>query len=94
MDNIKDIVRQVVQNLSSNNLESHSKLERIWQNILERSQLKHTILVGMKEGKLLVNVDSPAWLFEMKIKKRKILERLQSEIPEIKNIYFRIGKVK
>jgi len=94
VDNIKDIINQVIGKISSNKFESDEKIERVWRNILEEVELSHTKLDGIKDGKLSVCVDSSAWLYQMKMKKNRILERLKDEVPDVKNIGFRIGKIK
>ena len=94
MEPIKDIITQVIAKISSGKPEIHNKIQRIWQNILDKKTMQHTAIVGLHKGQLIVHVDSPAWLFQMNIKKRKTLERLKEEIPELSHIRFKIGKVK
>ena len=94
MDNIKDIVNQVIKKISIKQPIDQSKIDRIWQNILSKQELKHTKLIGVKDGRISINVDSPAWVYQLKIKKNKILGRLKDELPEIKSLVFRIGKIK
>ena len=59
-----------------------------------KKELKHTKIIGIKEDGLLVCVDSPAWLYQMRIRQTKILEQLKAEIPYIKYIRFKMGKIK
>jgi len=94
MDNIKDIVTDVIGKLASKKIDEGSKVERIWQNIMEKDEIKHTKILGINEGKISVLVDSPAWLYQMKMKKRKILQQLMDEVPEVKQLTFKIGKIK
>ena len=93
MDNIKDIVKNVMGNMTKESSLKHEKIERLWQNVVNPQELKHTRFVGIKEGKIFVNVDSSAWLYQMNIKKNRILERLKEEISEIKEIRFTLGKI-
>ncbi len=94
MEQIKDIISQVIANISSGRPEVHNKIQRIWQNILDKKALQHTAIVGLHKGQLVIHVDSPAWLFQMNFQKRKVLEKLKTEIPELSHIHFKIGKVK
>ena len=94
MDNIKNIVNAVIGNIAEHNPDIHNKIERIWANLLNEKELKHTKIIGVKEYGLLVCVDSPAWLYQMRIRQTKILEQLKEEIPNIKYIRFKIGKIK
>ncbi len=93
MDNIKDIIQDVIGKMAQQEPQANIKVERIWKNILEEQELKHTKIVGMKEGNIFAHVDSPAWLYQMRIRRSKILERLKDEIPDIKSIRFKIGKI-
>lgn len=93
MDNIKDIVHQVIENISSQSSWGQERVHKIWDKILDESARKHTQFSGIKEDKILIYVDSPVWLYQLNLMKKKILQDLQKEIPEIKFIYFKIGKV-
>lgn len=94
MEQIKDIVKQVIGSISSGKPEVHNKLQRIWQNVLDKKAIEHTAIVGLRKGELVIHVDSPAWLFQMNLHKRKLLERIQTEYPELSVIRFKLGKVK
>ena len=93
MDEIKAIIPQVVKTLSERKISEQEKLQDLWKNLSQGKTAKHTLLSGMRDGKLLVYVDSPAWLFQMSLQKKKILEKIQSEFIEISDIIFKIGKV-
>ena len=94
MENIKDILQQVFEKMVQKQTQPQDQLERIWLSVLRKGEEKHLKLLGLKNDTLFVDVDSPAWLFQMRIQKKKILDKFQEQIPEIKNISFKIGKVK
>lgn len=94
MDNIKDIIGQVIGKISAKEINTDERLHRAWQNILEKDELKHTVLQGVKDKKVSILVDSPAWLYQMRLKKGKLVEKLKDIIPDIENISFKIGKIK
>lgn len=94
MDNMKDIVSSVIGKLSQRQAFDHDKLQSIWDNLLNNLEMKHTQLMGLSEGELTIHVDSPAWLYQMKIKKATLLKRLKQEDFDVKNIVFKIGKVR
>ena len=93
MDNIREIVKDVISKISQKQPDIRDQLETAWFGIVDEKQRKHTRLAGLKDGKISVYVDSPAWLFQMKIKKGEILKKLKSKIPEIKDLIFSVGKV-
>ena len=94
MEQIKGIISQVISNISSGKPEVRNKIQRLWQNIAEPKAIQHTAVVGLQKGELVIYVDSPAWLFQMNLKKRKLFERLKVEFPKLSNIRFKIGKIK
>ena len=94
MNTIKDIIPQVIEQLSLRQPDHQMKIQRIWQNIIDERMAAHSALDHFTQGILTVSVDSSSWLFQMNLNKRKILERLQEEMPDVKNIQFKIGKVK
>lgn len=93
MDNIEDIVKNVIGNMASRKMEEHNKVHRLWVNVLSETELKHTKLLGIKDGKIAAVVDSPAWLYQMNTRKRKILQILKEELSTIESIYFKVGKI-
>lgn len=97
MDSIKDIIPRVVENMVRSRDQrtgDPGALEKAWQDILEKPELKHTKLVGPRDGNLLVLVDSPAWLYHLRMRKAKILKQLLEKMPEIKEITFKVGEHK
>ena len=97
MDSIKDIIPQVVEKMvrwRSQRSGGHDTLEQVWQNVLEKQELRHTRLIGPRDGKLFVSVDSPARLYHLRMRKTKILKQVQKEIPEIQDIIFKVGAIK
>ena len=94
MEQIKDIVSSVIAAMANGRPEIQNKIRAIWEKAWDAKTLKHTSISGLEKGRLLVHVDSPAWLFQMNLKKREVLGKLKSEIPELSHIHFKIGKVK
>lgn len=94
MDNIKDIINIVIGKIGDKKPSGDDKLERVWQSIIHGTDKKHTMIVGIKDGILSVHVDDPTRMYQLKLKRKKIVDGLREEIPEIKNVVFKIGKVK
>lgn len=94
MDNIKDIVNTVIGNMASQNPDEHNKAERIWENLLNEKELRHTKVIGIKEDTLFVCVDSPAWMYQMRIRQMSILKQFKEDVPGVKRIRFKMGKIK
>ena len=93
MESIKDIIPQVIEQLTIRKPDDQNKIQRIWQNIIDAKMAQHSRLSDFSDGILTVAVDSSVRLYQMNLNKKRILEQLQDEIPDIKNIKFKIGKV-
>ncbi len=94
MENIKNIIPTVFEQMTVKKAEDQGKIFRAWESLIDGKMVKHCLIDGFQDGVLNVNVDSSAWLFQMNCHKTKILEILQEEIPDLKKIFFKIGKVK
>jgi hypothetical protein len=93
MQEIKDIVSKVVAGIpGKTTVDKQEKISKAWERVLKNQGLTQAKISGLKEETLVVNVDSPARLYQFNLKKKKILDELSQEIPEIKKIYFKIGK--
>jgi hypothetical protein len=93
VDNIKEIVHQVVGDIAKKSVSRAKTVEDVWVRALEIEEMKHVRLDGEKEGCLFACVDSPAWMYQMSLRKKKILDFIQKDIPGVKKISFKIGKV-
>ena len=94
MDEMKDIVHKVFANIvGSSAPKKQEDISRIFDKVLKEQGLAHAKIAGLKEGTLVVNIDSPARLYQFNLKKKKILEEINRAIPDIQKIYFKIGKI-
>lgn len=93
MDSIKDIVPQVVKNISEQKPNAHDDVLGAWQRSVDKKTFDHTRVIGIKNGKLLVFTDSPVRLFDLTLQRAKILKQIQEKIPELQEIAFKIGRV-
>jgi predicted nucleic acid-binding Zn ribbon protein len=93
MDNIKDVIGKVIGNLSSRDFSGQDKLAIFWNKVIDPKDLNHTKIIGLKNNKLYIAVDSSAWMFHLRSKKESILSRLSEDMHDVKDIIFRIGKI-
>ena len=93
MDNISKIVQTVIGRMSVG-----QSLEQcilcFWEQIISGEEKKHAKINKIHEGILEITIDTSAWLYQFNLKRNNILKQLQNEIPEIKNIYFKLGTTK
>lgn len=89
----KDILPGVIDSISRQKSQDHTALDTLWKEITGCAADQAAVM-GIKEDALLVTVDCGARLFQMRMRKQTLLTRVQKERPDIKNIVFKIGKVK
>ena len=94
MDNIKNILEGVIKDLSKSAPKTIETAEKFWFNLLEEKERKHTFFLGEKNNNIFINVDSPTWFYHMRTRKNTLLQKIQAELPHIKNLIFKVGKVK
>lgn len=94
MEQIKDIIPEVIKGMYVKHPQLSTAIDQAWQKVNETKVLTHTAISGFQNGQLIVNVDSPAWLFQLKLKTKVIENKLKREIPEISTVRFRIGKTR
>jgi len=94
MERIKDIIPQVLTDLSQRKPLRQTQIQKIWQHVVDSKIEKHVALAGFDKGVLLVLVDSPTRLFQLNLQKKKILEAIKQQVPEIESIHLKIGKIK
>ena len=66
-----------------------------WEKAAGRKASSHSAPVSLRRSTLVVNVDGSSWLYELTMKKGKILEKIKSELAgkKINQIRFRIGEI-
>jgi predicted nucleic acid-binding Zn ribbon protein len=92
MDSIRDIIPQVIENLSGKRPTSARNIHEVWK-IVAKDGAEHSTVMNLNKGILLINVDSSAWLYQLNLQKTILLKNLKTEISEIKDIIFKVGKI-
>ena len=59
------------------------RIKKIWQELMGKPIVKHTVSIQLKSGKLYINVDSPALKQELYYSRSKIKELLNKELDEL-----------
>lgn len=89
MDPIKDIIPDVIQSLSQQSPQNDFKVQRLWDKVVQDPLTK---VVQYQEGVLHINVDSNTRAYKYKMRSKIILKKIQEDLPELKQIVFKIGK--
>jgi len=75
-------------------IENGVRLERIrndWPDIFEKSISSHMFPATLKDGELLLHVESPAWMQQLTYYKKEIIRKLSSYA--ITDVRFRLGRI-
>ncbi len=75
-------------------IENGVRLERIrndWPDLFEKSISSHMSPATLKEGELLLHVESPAWMQQLTYYKKEIIRKLSSYA--ITEVRFRLGRI-
>ena len=94
MDEIKDIVKNVVSSIEQQKDQKNKNIYDVWKGCVKEKEALHTKVQGIKGNVLYVNVDCSAWMFQCRLRYKIILKEVQREYPEVKRIYFKVGKIK
>ncbi|MDP2156769.1 MAG: DUF721 domain-containing protein [Nitrospirota bacterium] len=75
-------------------IENGVRLQRIrndWSDIFEKSISTHMFPATLKEGELLLHVESPAWMQQLTYYKKEIIRKLSSYA--VTGVRFRLGRI-
>lgn len=93
MEQIKDIVSGVIEKLSVQNSGQSQQLQQAWQKTVGAKIVKHTLVEGLRSGKLFIRVDSPVAVFQLNLKRSQILRELRKVDNTLGNIVLRVGRI-
>jgi len=92
---IRDVVGDIIKNLKAGRGLQAEALSACWAEIIGQENLKHAKPVDLKEGVLIVHVDSSIWIHKLSMDKPRILMKMKEKSGEgiIRDIKMRIGEL-
>lgn len=91
---IKDITKGLIKQLTSDKESNTEKARRAWKRAAGKRFNLHAEPTSFRRKRLIVKVDTSAWLYEMTMKKKGITSRLKRILKDDFNqLQFRIGKI-
>lgn len=90
MDLIKDIIPNVIGQMAKLKPAQGVDIGQAWERA---SGFKGSRAVDLKEGTLIVHVDSSLRAVKLNFKKDILLMEMQKHFPKIKQIYLKVAKV-
>ena len=95
MDKIKDLIEDLIRNLTVKKLEERGADPEGWlKKTLTKKELGHIKFHYFRKGVLGVRVDSSAWMYSLSLKKEGLLRKIREHNPGVKAIHFSIGDVR
>lgn len=64
--------------------EAASRIGEVWEQLLPEEMARRCRIVNLAAGLLTVQVDSPSYMYELRISSHQLVEHLQRECPEAK----------
>jgi len=94
-ERIENIIRSIFKKLDGTINPTIDEISEIWKEAAGERAAAHTKPASLRKKKLVINVDGSTWLYELTLRKKEILERLQKTLGEdkIKELQLRIGEV-
>jgi hypothetical protein len=68
----------------SQRYEAASQLGEVWAQALPEEMVRRCRIVDLAAGLLTVEVDSPSYMYELRISSQQLVEHLRRECPEAK----------
>ncbi len=90
MENAGSILTSIFKNIGMEDSLTLVRLQREWASLFDEPLSLHIYPASLNNGILVVNVDSPLWLQQLKFFKRAILKKLEAY--RINTLDFRHGR--
>jgi hypothetical protein len=92
MERISKAFEDIISELGIEKAVTIENLRTRWEEIIGATISLHTYPSFYKNGQLIINVDSPEWLNELKYHKQSIQNKLKPF--EISTVRFKLGRLK
>ena len=92
---IKEVISSIIGGLGVEEKSEKDEITRALSSALGEKTARHIKPQHYQGQKLIVNVDSSAWLYKLKLEENLILKKLNSSLPNIniKELSFRLGAI-
>lgn len=92
---ISEAMEAVLKGLGGGRGPQAGSVSAAWAKAAGEDGLKHARPVDMKDGVLVIHVDSSGWLHKLTMEKMRLLSKIKEEVGEesVKDIKLRIGRI-
>jgi len=98
---IKNILEAVVSKMSGEKKDKAEQLRIAWEAVVTKEMGRHSKVANFKSKRLIVNVDSSAWMYEINLHKQQIKTDLNKNLAgrnindeAVKEIILRVGEIR
>jgi len=87
-------LRKLMSKLDKGGKVSTAAVIEVWETLVGPEIAKHTWVEGLRNGELLVSVDSPTWANELQAMSGQLVRRLQDDLGQtpVKSMRFTVTK--
>jgi predicted nucleic acid-binding Zn ribbon protein len=91
--NFKETLSKVIEDINKKVYNKNEIISKLWNKNTDKEIETHTQIVTIKDKTLFIKADSPAWIYEVKSKKNKIIENINREAKKeiLKDIKVKLG---
>jgi hypothetical protein len=82
--NLGKVARQLMDERISPQQARFSQVAEVWSGLLPAELCGHCEIVDISGGQLTVQVDSPSYMYELKLCSSELLEELQRQCPRVR----------
>jgi predicted nucleic acid-binding Zn ribbon protein len=91
--NFKETLIKVIEDINKKIYSKNEIISKLWYKNTDKEMGTHTQIETIKDKILFVKADNPAWIYEVKRKKNKIIENINREAKKeiLKDIKVKLG---
>lgn len=92
---VGEVLKEIIKELDVLRVVNKEDIESVLERVLPKKLAGHAALQKRLRDKLIIQVDNPTFIYELDKYKEKLLATLQEkkETREIKEIFFRVGRI-
>lgn len=91
---LKQGLKKLMSSLDKNGLLTTAGIIEVWDDVVGPEIAGHTFISGLKDGELIVLVDSPVWSTELNAMSEQLKNRLSQELGKetVKSLRFTVSR--
>jgi hypothetical protein len=82
---LEDEISNIVEAFGINDKLNEIKIIEVWKECVGDSISRYAVPIGIKNHKLMVNVENSVWRFELNNHKEEIIKKINIHLQKIKN---------